>query len=134
MSARERLARQQGELLAALVAGGPVPAGFDAERVRVQARALAAKRRDSAVRAVPELASALGTRWPGEFMAWAPVHPKPATGGTHADVQAFVDHLRARGTLPVALARALVTHTPTAWDRLRARLRRRPHPQAHSHG
>ena len=42
---REVLARREHELLAALVGGGEVPAGFDAERVRAQARALAAKRR-----------------------------------------------------------------------------------------
>ncbi|WP_020549423.1 hypothetical protein [Streptomyces scabrisporus] len=122
MSARERLARQQSELLAALVAGGPTPAGFDPQRIRAQARALAAKRRDSALRAVPELASALGPRWPGEFMTWALVHPKPADGGTRADVHAFAAHLWERGALPTALAEVFMPRESTWWGRLRARL------------
>lgn len=125
MSARERLARQQGELLAALVAGGPTPAGFDPERVRTQARALAAKRRDSALRAVPELADALGPRWPGEFMTWALVHPKPAEGGSRADVHAFASHLCERDALPAALAEVFTTREPSRWGRWRGWLARR---------
>lgn len=50
MTAREDLARAQAELLAALVADGPAPAGFDPVRLRVQSRALAAKRRSTAAR------------------------------------------------------------------------------------
>ncbi|MFI6978158.1 hypothetical protein ACIBSV_06135 [Embleya sp. NPDC050154] len=126
MSARERLARQQSELLAALVAGGPTPAGFDPDRVRAQARALAAKRRDSALRAVPELATALGPRWPGEFVTWALVHPKPADGGTRADVHAFAAHLWERDALPAALAEVFIPREPSRWGRWRARLGLRP--------
>lgn len=121
MSARERLAAQQTALLAALVADGPTPPGFDPDRVRVQARALAAKRRDSALRALPELATALGPRWPGEFMAWALVHPKPAEGGTRADVHAFAAHLWERDALPKALAEVFVERKPSRWARLRTR-------------
>ncbi|WP_218671184.1 hypothetical protein [Microbispora sp. GKU 823] len=45
--ARAALAAAQAELLAALVAGGRVPDGFDPGRVAVQARGLLAKRRGS---------------------------------------------------------------------------------------
>lgn len=42
---RHALAIRQHALLAALVAGGQVPEGFDATRVRLQSTALLAKRR-----------------------------------------------------------------------------------------
>ncbi|WP_237535388.1 DUF692 domain-containing protein [Streptomyces sp. SID3343] len=116
---RESAARQQTALLAALLTGAPVPPGFDPERVRVQAGALAAKRRDSALRAVPELASALGDRWPREFMAWAMTHPKPVEGGTRADVHAFAAHLWEGDALPQALAQMFVPRKPSWWSRLR---------------
>lgn len=125
MTARERLMEQQTALLAALVAGGPTPPGFDPERVRVQARALAGKRRDSALRAVPELATSLGERWPREFFEWALVHPKPAEGGTRADVHAFATHLRQQNRLPSALAKVFITRKPSRWSRLRTSITRR---------
>jgi uncharacterized protein (UPF0276 family) len=117
--AQEKVAREQTALLAALLTGAPVPPGFDPERVRVQAKALAAKRRDCALRAVPELATALGERWPREFMTWALVHPKPVEGGTRADVHAFVAHLWEQDALPPALARMFVPRRPSWWSRLR---------------
>ncbi|MCF2526253.1 hypothetical protein LZ495_03325 [Yinghuangia sp. KLBMP8922] len=104
---RDELARQQTALLAALVAGGTVPAGFDAERIRIQTIALAAKRREGVLRALPELAEGLGERWPGAFMDWACTHPKPAEGGSRADAAAFTEYLRAQGTLPQSVEEAL---------------------------
>lgn len=97
---RDELARAQTALLAALVAGGPVPDGFDAERIRVQTTSLAAKRRNGVARALPHLAAALGDKWPGAFMDWARTHPKPPTGGSRADGHAFAEYLRLRGELP----------------------------------
>lgn len=41
--ARDRLEQAQTALLAALLAGGPAPPGFDPERLRIQAAALIAK-------------------------------------------------------------------------------------------
>ena len=123
--ARAELASAQTHLLAALVAGGPTPAGFDVDRVRVQSRALAAKRREAAVRAVPELATTLGARWPGEFMAWAMVHPKPAQGGTRADAFAFAQHLWDADRLPRALGSAFVTRSPSRRRWLRTLRRNR---------
>lgn len=49
LAARDRLGAAQEALLDGL-AGGPLPAGFDAERIDVQAGALRAKRRDLATR------------------------------------------------------------------------------------
>lgn len=97
---RDELALRQTALLAALVAGGPVPEGFDRERVRAQTTSLAAKRRNGVARALPHLAAALGDRWPGTFMDWARTHPKPASGGSRADGHAFAEYLRLRGELP----------------------------------
>ncbi|OEU92375.1 endonuclease, partial [Streptomyces abyssalis] len=54
-AARERLARAQADLLAALVAGAPAPEGFDSGRLAVQSRALAAKRADVVAKVAPEL-------------------------------------------------------------------------------
>ena len=96
-TAREELARRQEALLAALVAGGPVPDGFDPERIRIQAGALLAKRRDGVLRAMPDLPDRLGDAWPGAFAAWARTHPKPAEGGSRADAAAFAEHARREG-------------------------------------
>ena len=54
--ARRRLDRGQTQLLAALLGGAPPPAGFDPARLRVQADALLAKRRDRVARLLPDLA------------------------------------------------------------------------------
>ncbi len=51
--ARQRLALAQAALLSALVAGTPVPAGFDRVRLGVQARALAGKRADVVAKVAP---------------------------------------------------------------------------------
>ncbi|MGW0663383.1 hypothetical protein [Streptodolium elevatio] len=122
-------------MLAALVAGGPVPEGFDAERIRVQSVALAAKRREGVLRALPVLATALGDRWPRTFMEWARTHPKPAVGGSRADAVAFAKYLKARGELPEAVEAALSPAPPDPpqpprrpgfVQRVRSRLRRNP--------
>lgn len=132
VAARDELARRQAELLASLVAGGPVPQGFDAERIRVQSIALAAKRREGVLRALPVLATALGERWPRVFMEWARTHPKPAVGGSRADAAAFAEHLSALGELPDAVRDALspaireAPRKPGFVERMRTRLRRKP--------
>ncbi|NYI07947.1 hypothetical protein FHU37_004976 [Allostreptomyces psammosilenae] len=115
--ARGRLAAAQAELLAALVAGGPAPAGFDPARLRTQAAALAAKRRRVARRVWPELAHALGDRFDPLFDDYAARHPRPAEGA-RADVRAFAADLRARGLLPAGLV-------PSPLRRLLRRITRR---------
>jgi hypothetical protein len=66
------LAARQAELVAALVAGGSDPAGFDPEGLAVARRALVRKRAGEAAVAWPVLAASLGGDWPttfGEFAA-----------------------------------------------------------------
>ena len=65
------LAERQAALVAALVAGAPVPPGFDQARVGAAQRALLRKRASEVARAWPLLAAAAGDRWPDEFAAWA---------------------------------------------------------------
>lgn len=86
-AARRRLARRQEELLAALVAGGPVPPGFDERQVRAQSTGLAAKRRDTTAKVAPDLPRALGAQYGPLFLGYARSHPQ--TGGYRADARAF---------------------------------------------
>jgi hypothetical protein len=65
------LAERQAALVAALVAGGPVPAGFDPARLAATRRALLRKRAGEAARAWPLLAASLGADWTRRFAAYA---------------------------------------------------------------
>ncbi|GGS66095.1 hypothetical protein GCM10010156_26350 [Planobispora rosea] len=96
--ARDALARAQAELLAALVAGGETPAGFDGERLRIQASSLIAKRRGQVARLRPDLVRALGGDFAAEFAAYARGRPKPP-GGSRADARDFAEALRAAGRI-----------------------------------
>jgi Protein of unknown function (DUF692) len=62
-------AARQAELVAALVAGGPVPSGFDPDRLAVARRALLRKRAGEAAALWPLLAASLGSAWPEVFTA-----------------------------------------------------------------
>lgn len=88
-TARARLAARQTELLTALVAGGPVPPGFDPAQVRAQATGLAAKRRDTAAKVAPDLPRLLGAQYGPLFLAYARSHPQ--TDGYRADARAFAE-------------------------------------------
>ena len=97
---RERLAAEQAALVRALVGGGPVPGGFDPERVRATSTALARKRAREVARAWPVLAAELGQAFTGRFLAYAAGRPPPVRGGALADGLAFADALAGRGRLP----------------------------------
>ena len=97
---REGLAAEQAALVRALVDGGPVPGGFDPERVRATAAALARKRAREVARAWPGLAAELGADFTGRFLADAARRPPPARGGAVADGLAFADALAREGSLP----------------------------------
>ncbi|MFJ8013167.1 DUF692 domain-containing protein [Streptomyces sp. NPDC096339] len=118
-AARTRVGLAQAALLSALVAGTPVPEGFDRPRIRVQARALAAKRADVVAKVAPELPGILGGAEPYReaFLAYA--KGRPMTGGYRRDALDFAEHLLIRD-LPadVAARRRL-----TAWWRERAGVR-----------
>jgi hypothetical protein len=90
---RERLADEQAALVRALVDGGPVPAGFDPDRVRATAAALARKRAREVARAWPALAAELGDDFTARFLADAARRPPPARGGALADGLAFAGAL-----------------------------------------
>jgi len=98
--ARARLAAAQAELAAALLAGGPAPAGFDERRVRIEARALRNKRRRVTELVRPDLASGLGERYAPLFAAWAPAHPRLVGVSARADADAFGAWLVEHGHLP----------------------------------
>ncbi|MFI2415400.1 DUF692 domain-containing protein [Streptomyces sp. NPDC018947] len=88
---RQRLALGQTALLSALVAGTPVPEGFDRVRLGVQARALAAKRADVVAKVAPELPVILGSAYRPAFLAYA--EGRPMTGGYRRDALDFAGHL-----------------------------------------
>ncbi|MER6301102.1 hypothetical protein ABT247_16280 [Kitasatospora sp. NPDC001539] len=94
-AAREKLARRQEELLTALVAGGPVPPGFDPDQVRAQSTGLAAKRRDTTAKVAPDLPRLLGAQYGPLFLDYARTHPQ--TGGYRADARAFAEWVHGGG-------------------------------------
>ncbi|MGP4007854.1 DUF692 domain-containing protein [Streptomyces sp. 4N124] len=94
-AARQRLALAQTALLSALVAGTPVPEGFDRVRLGVQARALAGKRADVVAKVAPELPHILGQGYRPAFLAYAQRHPM--TGGYRQDALDFAGHLLSTG-------------------------------------
>ena len=98
-ASRERLAAEQAELVRALVGGGPVPGGFDPERVRATSAALARKRAREVARVWPVLAADLGEDFTGRFVADAARRPAPARGGALADGLAFARALSRQGRL-----------------------------------
>ena len=69
--ASDDLAARQAELVAALVAGGPDPAGFDADRLAVARRALLRKRAGEVAAVWPLLATSPRMDWSATFTAFA---------------------------------------------------------------
>jgi uncharacterized protein (UPF0276 family) len=104
-AARQRLALGQAALLSALVAGTPVPEGFDRVRLGVQARALAAKRADVVARVAPELPEILADGYRPAFLAYAGRHPM--TGGYRRDALDFAERLLLAGLTEDAQTRRL---------------------------
>ncbi|TPQ22953.1 DUF692 domain-containing protein [Streptomyces sporangiiformans] len=95
--ARQRLALAQAALLSALVAGTPVPEGFDRARLAVQARALASKRADVVAKVAPELPEILAGTYRTAFLAYT--HGHPMTDGYRHDAMAFAEYLLLDGRL-----------------------------------
>ncbi|MGP3922811.1 multinuclear nonheme iron-dependent oxidase [Streptomyces sp. 8N616] len=93
---RERVGLAQASLLSALVAGTPAPEGFDRQRLRVQSRALAAKRADVVAKVAPELPEILGPAYRPAFLGYA--HMRPMTDGYRRDALHFAEHLLATAT------------------------------------
>jgi hypothetical protein len=101
--ARQRLGLAQAALLSSLVAGTPVPEGFDRVRLTVQGRALARKRADVVAKVAPELPQILGAGYRDAFLAYA--RNRPLTGGYRRDALDFAEHLLLRGEPADAVAR-----------------------------
>jgi hypothetical protein len=91
------LAEDQEALVAALVAGGPVPPGFDAARVAAARDALLRKRSGEVAAVWPRLAASLGPQWTVEFGRWAA--GRPPNGALHDGLE-FARELAAAGRLP----------------------------------
>ena len=91
MSARDELGARQASLIAALVAGAGTPTGVDAERVRIQAAALLAKRGRGVAHAEPELAAALDKSFGAAFADYA--RRLPREGRSADDAAAFARYL-----------------------------------------
>jgi hypothetical protein len=72
---RRSLAERQAALVAALVAGAPVPPGFDPRLIGVARTALLRKRAGEVARHWPLLAASFGAAWPATFAAWAADRP-----------------------------------------------------------
>ncbi|MFJ3309758.1 DUF692 domain-containing protein [Streptomyces sp. NPDC086549] len=94
---RERLALTQTAVLSSLVAGTPVPEGFDRVRMGVQARALAAKRAGVVAKVAPELPEILGDGYRTAFLDYA--HGHPMTDGYRRDALDFAGHLLFAGRI-----------------------------------
>ena len=97
---REELARRQAELLHALLADGPAPAGFDPSRLRVEANVLRRKHGRVLAYQRPELAEALGERFGPLFAEFNAGRPKKAAERSGAYADEFVTWLTEHGHLP----------------------------------
>ncbi|MDI9887484.1 DUF692 family protein [Streptomyces sp. HNM0645] len=107
-AARERLGLAQAALLSALVAGTPAPEGFDARRLRVQIRALAAKRADVVAKVAPELPEILGAGYRPAYLDYA--KSRPMRDGYRRDALDFVEHLLVAARPEDPVARRRLTH------------------------
>ncbi|MCW3843052.1 hypothetical protein ONA70_23410 [Micromonospora yasonensis] len=104
------LAARQAALVAALVAGGPLPPGFAPAPVAAARRALLRKRAGDVARHWPLLAAGLGAEWPATFAGWAAGRP---TNGSLRDGWDLARELRNRGALPPLGAEELATRDAT---------------------
>lgn len=105
---RDRTAVAQTALLSALVAGTPAPEGFDHRRLRVQSRALAAKRADVVAKVAPELPEILGDGYRAAFLAYA--GSRPMSGGYRRDALDFAEHVLIAGGPADPAARRRLTY------------------------
>ncbi|RKE21647.1 hypothetical protein BX266_5046 [Streptomyces sp. TLI_171] len=126
--ARRNLAQRQEQLLTALVAGGPAPAGFDPAQLRTQAAGLLAKRRETVGHLMPELPELLGADFAPLFARYAA--GRPLTGGYRADARAFADWAldAAPGASWHAALHRLLHPAESRWSRLLPRRAAKSHP------
>lgn len=119
---RERLAQRQAELVAALVAGGAVPDGFDEARVRATENALLRKRAGEVAARWPNLRAQFGPEWSTVFADWArgrAPHGSWRDGWDLARRLAASGDLRAAGAAELAVAEATYIYDGQAAPRPR---------------
>jgi hypothetical protein len=104
------LAARQRALVAALVAGEDVPAGFDPAAVRVTVAALRRKRAGEVAARWPFLAASYGDAWPATFAAWAAGRPP------NGSLRDGWDFARAAGDALPALAREELAGREAEYD------------------
>ncbi|MFD3607835.1 DUF692 family multinuclear iron-containing protein [Streptomyces atroolivaceus] len=104
---RDRAAMAQTAVLSALVAGSPVPDGFDHRRLGVQSRALAAKRAGVVAKVAPELPEILGDGYREAFLSYA--RNRPMSAGYRRDALDFAEQLLIAGHPADAGARRKLT-------------------------
>ncbi len=108
------LAQRQADLIAALVAGGPAPPGFDPVRVTATADALLRKRADEVGARWPRLRVQFGPQWTNDFTRWARSRPPL---GSWRDGWDYARHLDAAGRLgSVARAELAATEARYRYD------------------
>jgi hypothetical protein len=86
---RAALAESQAKLAAAL-AGGQIPNGFDADRVKLAAQALIAKRRRVVAHLLPTVATSLGEQFVILFDAYVETEPHPPDERGIGDAAGFL--------------------------------------------
>ena len=101
-AARERLGEQLADLTEALVAGAPMPPGFDPRLLAVARSSLLNKRAGEVAHTWPRLAAALGPQWRKTFREWAADRPPR---GSLCDGFDFARYLAVTGGLPDGPAR-----------------------------
>lgn len=97
--ARRQLAAAQTALVRALLAGDAAPAGFDPERLRVEAATLLAKRRRVVEHIRPDTVDVLGARFAELFDTWAAANPRRDGTSARADADDFAAWLTTHGHL-----------------------------------
>lgn len=109
------LADRQAALVAALVAGAPIPDGFDPRLIDAARRALLRKRSGEVARHWPLLAASFGPKWPAVFAEWAGGRP---TQGSFQDGLALARSLELTGPAAEELAEREAALRPSLLKRL----------------
>jgi hypothetical protein len=117
MSDDARLAAAQERFVAALVAGGEVPPGFDVRGTAATSAVLLGKRRHAVRRAVPRIPRVLGLEFAVRFDEFARATPLSAKQSPLGDAVAFLGWLKRNALLPRELRRLRIR---LRWLRIRS--------------
>ncbi len=109
MSENESLAQRQALLVAALLAGGPLPDGVDAGAAAVLGGVLLAKRKRGLRYAAPTVPAVLGARFERLFAEYAQFRALPQDETATEDAIQFLRWLRRTAQLPPELKFVVVT-------------------------